>query len=569
MYKKCYATRLGNNKYKIHLWDEGGYDEIEWYNTAYQECSKDQEEFKGLGGESLKKVSKWDKNSNNLHFHDMKPHQKYLVERYGIDDKPSTGHRELFFDIECEIGGALTEEYIERAPMPITSIAWWDKTPNTWHILILDKKDQLKHTKAKSKEIIPCSTEQELLAKFLEHFREIDPDILIGYNSDFFDIPYLYYRMCNILGQEWADQLSPLNQVNAKKNNQYFFKRNQFVDIIGVESLDYMRLHKKYSWKDEPSWKLDAIGEKYAKVNKIEYDGNLDQLFETDINKFIQYNFRDVEILKLLDEKLQYIALTKNLSHKGNHNYSEVYSNSITQDGAISAYLLSKNIIPPPRDPNPKSKKGYAGGFLFCPKAGLYKYMFDEDLTSLYPSIIMSLNIGKETFQGRIIDHDDRNNRLGLNDLKSMDPKRKLLLENNRGVQTHIEAERIIDAIESGGYSISANGCIFDTKVESTLSNVLNKWFDERVLYKNEMKKAFKSGDKAKGEYYYLMQYTMKILLNSLYGATALPSFRYGMSHSILSEAITLSGWRIIQESALCANRHMNKVIRNEVKLNL
>ena len=87
---------------------------------------------------------------------------------------------------------------------------------------------------------------------------------------------------------------------------------------------------------------------KYAKVNKIEYEGNLDQLFETDINKFIQYNFRDVEILKLLDEKLQYIALTKNLSHKGKHNYSEVYSNSITQDGAISAYLLSKNIIPLP-----------------------------------------------------------------------------------------------------------------------------------------------------------------------------------------------------------------------------
>ena len=195
--------------------------------------------------------------------------------------------------------------------------------------------------------------------------------------------------------------------------------------------------------------------------------------------------------------------------------------------------------------------------------------MFDEDLTSLYPSIIMSLNIGKETFQGRIIDHDDRNNRLGLNDLKSMDPKRKLLLENSRGVQTHIEVERIINAVESGGYSISANGCIFDTKVESTLSNVLNKWFDERVLYKNEMKKAFKNGDKAKGEYYYLMQYTMKILLNSLYGATALPSFRYGMSHSILSEAITLSGWRIIQESALCANKHMNKVIRNELKLEL
>ena len=569
MYKKAFARKLKDNKYLIHLWEDEGYSKVEWDNQAYIECDENEAQYTGLNGEPLKKVINWRSDDSKLHFHDMPPYQKFLVEKYGINDEPSTTHREIFFDIECEMGDALTPEYIKSAPKRITSIAWYDKQIDEWGIVILDDEQQLTRTKAKNKEIIPCKTEEELLAKFLERFKEIDPDILIGYNSDFFDIPYLYYRMCNVLGQEWADQLSPLNQVNAKKNNQYFFKRNQFVDIIGVESLDYMRLHKKYSWKDEPSWKLDAIGEKYAGVNKVDYDGNLDQLFETDINKFIQYNFRDVEILKLLDEKLQYIALTKNLSHKGNHNYSEVYSNSITQDGAISAYLLSNNIIPPPRDPNPKSKKGYAGGFLFCPKAGLYKYMFDEDLTSLYPSIIMSLNIGKETFQGRIIDHDDRNNRLGLIDLKAMDPKRKLLLENNRGVQTHIEAERIINAVESGGYSISANGCIFDTKVESTLSTVLNKWFKERVIYKNKMKESFKMGNKAKGEYYHLMQYTMKILLNSLYGATALPSFRYGMNYSILSEAITLTGHRIIQESALCANRHMNKVIRNEIKLKI
>ena len=330
-----------------------------------------------------------------------------------------------------------------------------------------------------------------------------------------------------------------------------------------------MRLHKKYSWKDEPSWKLDAIGEKYAGVNKVEYEGNLDQLFETDIHKFIQYNFRDVEILKLLDEKLQYLALSKNLSHKGKHNYSEVYSNSITQDGAISAYLLSQGIIPPARHKNPKAKKGYAGGYLFCPKAGLYKYMFDEDLTSLYPSIIMSLNIGRETFKGRIIDADDRNNRLGLNDLKERDPEEELLIENDKKQQTRVNVGKLIAMIEQNNFAISANGCLFSTNKESTLSTVLNKWFDERVKYKNEMKKAFKSGDKEKGAYYHLMQYTMKILLNSLYGATALPSFRYGMSLSILSEAITLSGHRIIQESALCANRHMNKVLRGELKLKI
>ena len=567
MYKKCYASRIKNNKYKIHLWDDIGYDEIVWYDSAYERNNDGK--YIGVDGAKLDKTTRWERNDPGLYFQDMKPHQKYLVERYGTADEPSKNHKELFFDIECEIGGALTEDYIANAPMPITSIAWWYKQKDEWAILILDKKNQLKHAKARNKEIIPCKTEAELLAAFLEKFREIDPDILVGYNSDFFDIPYLYYRMCNVIGEEWANHLSPLTKVNYKKNNDYFFKRNQFVDIIGVESLDYMRLHKKYSWKDEPSWKLDAIGEKYAGVNKVEYEGNLDQLFETDIHKFIQYNFRDVEILKLLDEKLQYLALTKNLSHKGKHNYSEVYSNSITQDGAISAYLLSQGIIPPARHKNPKAKKGYAGGYLFCPQAGLYKYMFDEDLTSLYPSIIMSLNIGRETFKGRIIDVDDRNNRLGLNDLKERDPDEELLIENDKKQQTRVNVGKLIAMIEQNNFAISANGCLFSTDKESTLSTVLNKWFDERVKYKDEMKKAFKAGDKEKGAYYHLMQYTMKILLNSLYGATALPGFRYGLPESILSESITLTGWRIIQESALCANRHMNKVMKGETTLKI
>jgi DNA polymerase elongation subunit (family B) len=179
-YKKCYATRLGGNKYKIHLWDSAGYDEIEWVNSAYQECPLEQAQFIGLNGEPLKKLTKWDKNTPNIHFHDMKPHQKFLVERFGKDDIPSKGHRELFFDIECEIGGALTEEYIERAPMPITSIAYWDKTPNKWVILILDKNQKIQPLKLENKEIIPLQTERQLLSKFIEHIRNIDPDILIG-----------------------------------------------------------------------------------------------------------------------------------------------------------------------------------------------------------------------------------------------------------------------------------------------------------------------------------------------------------------------------------------------------
>ena len=585
MYKKAYIGKRikdRKNEFEIHLWEEDNTHQIIHYkNKVYQECKPEDAVAIGINGEPLKLLQphQWffsknpnysNKNTPNLHFQDMSVEQKFLVERYGIDDTPSIGHKELFFDIECEIGGALTEDYIQSAPMPITSIAWWDKSTDEWAIIILDKKKQLKNTQSKNHKIISCTTEGELLTRFVGIVRDIDPDILIGYNSDYFDIPYLYYRMCNVIGKDLADDLSPIGQVNSKRFSKYFYAKDQFVKIIGIESLDYIRLHRKYSWKDEPSWKLDDIGKKYTGLNKIEYEGTLDDLFEQDIHKFIEYNFRDVEILKLLDEKLQYIALTKNIAHKGKHNYEQVYHNSVTQDGAISAYLLSEGIIPPSKTFKQEKKEGYAGGYLFCPKAGLYKYMFDEDLTSLYPSIIMTINIGKETLVARIIDENDRNNRLGLNDLKEMDPDKELYIEDYISKKRSSQKiSKIINIIETKKLAISANGCMFRTDKESVLSTILQKWFEERVIYKNRMKAAYEVGDKEKGEYNHLMQYTMKILLNSLYGATALPSFRYGMNYSILSEAITLSGHRIIQESALCANRHMNKVIKGKIKLKI
>ena len=556
MYKKCFAQRTGGNTYLMHLWTDEGYQKVEWTNQAYVECGEADATHVGLGGEPLKKVRSWKPDNTKLHFHDMTPYQKFLVEKYGINDEPSQTQREIFFDIETEMGDALTVEYIQNAPKKVTSIAWYDKQVDEWGILILDTKNQLEHTKARNKEITPCKTESDLLAKFLEKFREIDPDIIVGYNSDYFDIPYLYYRMCNVLGEDWARHLSPIGYV---RETPWF--KDQYIQIAGVESLDYMRLHKKFSWKDEPSWKLDAIGEKYAGINKVEYEGNLDSLFESDINKFIQYNFVDVEILVELDKKLEYLALSKNLSHKGKHNYQEVYANTNTQDGAISAYLLSQNIIPPAKDKDLKAEKGYAGGYLFCPKAGIYNYMFDEDLTSLYPSIIMSLNIGKETLKARIIDADDRNNRLGLNDLKAKDLNSTVIIKNHKGKRAEVTIANLLKFINSNQFTISANGTMFATNRQSVLSTILAKWFGERVLYKGKMKKAYQAKDKEAGAKYHLLQYTMKILLNSLYGATALPSFRYGNVN--LSKAITLSGQRIIQESALIANKKMNEEIKN------
>jgi DNA polymerase elongation subunit (family B) len=571
-YKSCFVQPLKENNYKVHLWDDGGYQTMIWNYHAYVECDDHDADknVRGLRQESLRKVNKWEKDNSKLHFHDMRPYQRFLVDKYGINDEPSTTHQEVFFDIECEMGGALTEDYIRSAPKPITSIAWWHKQTDEWKILILDRKSELQRDKEGNREIIPLLTEEELLQSFIVEMRKINPDILVGYNSDYFDIPYLYYRICNVFDKEIANMLSPIGFVMDESE----WNRDSWLKIAGTESLDYMKLHKKFSFKDEPSYKLDALGKKYVGMEKIEYEGSLDRLFREDKQKFIAYNFRDVEILKALDEKFQYLPLTKNLAHKGKINYSDVYKNSMIHDGAISAYLLSQGIIPPSRDKNPITKQNYAGGYLFCPQAGLYKYMFDEDLTSLYPSIIMSLNIGKETLVGRVIIPNEKvvvegkeifNCRYGLNDLKKLDSDTELILENSQRKRTKIEAGKLVKLIEDMEFAVSANGVMYRTDFDSVLKTILAKWFDERVLYKNKMKEAYKAGDKEKGAQYHLLQHTMKILLNSLYGATALGSFRYG--NVILSESITLSGQRIIQESALFANTHMNKVMRGELTL--
>ena len=571
MYKNCYVQRGDEwNHYRIHLWTDEGYTEEEFQNYGYQECSPQQATHKGLKGEDLKRVFNWDRENPQMHYSDHTRgniHTKFLIDKYGDNDTPSVTHREVFFDIEIEMGGALTPEYIKQAPKPVTSIAWWDRQLDEWKIVIVDKEDNLEHTIDKQgREVIPVKRETDLLDLFIKMMEEIQPDILVGYNSDYFDIPYLYYRIKNTMGDRTSKRLSPINIVEEQTWNE-----DVPIKIAGVSSLDYMRLHKKYSFKDEPSFKLDALGEKYVDQKKIEYEGSLDRLFAEDKEKFIEYNFVDVLILKKLDEKFQYIDLTKNLAHKGKVLYEEVYLSSKIQDGAISSWLLSEDIIPPNKDLNPITKKNYAGGYLFCPKTGIYNYMFDEDLTSLYPSIIMSLNIGKETYVGRVLDlFDDRNNRLGLNDLEKMvteDPEKEMPVENLQRKQNYMKVKDIIDTIKKNNLSITANGVMFRTDKPSTLNVILDKWFDERVMYKKAMKKAYKSGNKKEGELNHLKQYTMKILLNSLYGATALPSFRYGSV--ILSEGITLTGQRIIQESALFANTHMNKVLRGELKLEI
>jgi DNA polymerase elongation subunit (family B) len=160
---------------------------------------------------------------------------------------------------------------------------------------IVDKSKEIQEYNQNGKHIIPCGSEKELIKRFLDKFEELDPTIIIGWNSAYFDIPYLYFRLTQIVGEDEIARMSPIRKVDYSE-----FMGEIRVRIGGVNHLDYMLLHKKYIMKEEPSYKLGDIGTKYVKLGKIEYEGNLNTLFKNDLNAFIEYNLRDVEIIEKL-----------------------------------------------------------------------------------------------------------------------------------------------------------------------------------------------------------------------------------------------------------------------------
>ena len=541
--------------------DEKGWVEVD-YKPTYYKLDNDGEFFT-LDGRKASPTQEFDKERPDQFFEiDIPIQTNALVDIYKDTDDTPSFHNIVYLDIECEIGGALTTEYIKRAPMKITSIALYDNTLQKYYCLILDEKKQINYVEEDNKEIIPYNTEKELLHGFLDKWQECDPTIISGWNSEFFDIPYLYHRMCNVIGDKEARKLSPLKKCFVKD-----YRDNSSVTIEGLNHLDYMLLHKKFIMKQEPSYRLDAIGEKYAKINKIEYEGSLDDLFERDIQKFIEYNLRDVEILVALDDKLQFIALTQNICHLCHTSYENIYYSTALNEGAILTYLRRKDIVSPnkPTTMN-KSLYGkneeYAGGYLKDPVPGLYQWVSDLDFTSLYPSIIRNLNMGIETLVCRIKNRSKYDNVWGLEDLKQMDPNKVLTIErvgNDRKVQQiEMSVQKVIDFVESKNMIIAANGTIFRTDKDSIVAKVLDDWFDKRKQYKSKMKEAYKAGDKELGEFYNKRQHAFKIKLNDVYGCFAQNGWRYSDGNLFISKAITLTGQRLDQESINFVNREIN-----------
>lgn len=563
-----------------------GWNTFKYSSTYYKiDPEGEFETLDGLRASYCKKIDK----SKPLEYYeiDIPMETRVLIDLYKNEDEPPKWQNILFFDIEIEIGGALTPEYIKAAPMPVTSIALYDKTTKQKICFVTDKSKKLEIYEKDGIHIIPCVSEKELLKKYLDKWEELDPTIITGWNSGYFDVPYLYYRISSILNEEEACRLSPLGRIKVNDYDQ-----EQPIIICGINHLDYMLLFKKFITKQEPSYKLGEIGEKYVGLGKIDYIGNLDKLFREDIEKFIDYNVRDVDILIKLDEQMQFIDLAVNICHLCHVPYEQIYYSTVMNEGAILTYLKRKNIVSPnkPTTINPELKNittrnakalflakkiskeefeemkelaEYAGGYLKDPIPGLYEWVSDLDFTSLYPSIIRNMNIGLETLIGRIQNRNKYDNQWGLGDLKKLPMNQELIIEKvtkKRNIkQSTIQVGELIKLIEDNNLLVAANGTLFKQDVTSIVVELLNDWFAKRKHYKKLMSKAFKEGDDVLGDYYNRLQHAYKIKLNDLYGCYALNSWRYSDGNKFISKAITLTGQRLTQDSGTFVNAELNK----------
>jgi DNA polymerase elongation subunit (family B) len=533
-----YQAIFYNKKTKLyHLRDDvKGWDKFPYQHTFYKPDLQGQ--YLTLFGDSVSPTKNYNKECFET---DVDEETRVLVDYYFKSDDTPLYHNIVFLDIECEIAGALTPNTVIEAPTKITSIALYDVNTKQYYCYILDEDQLLESSQKDNTFVISCVSEKILLRAFLAKWKEIDPTIVSGWNSVFFDIPYTYNRIAKVLGRTPANSLSPIDIVTYNPNS------DNPVTIAGINHLDYMLLFKKYVTKQEPSYALGNIGTKYVKLGKIEYYGSLDKLFKEDVQKFIEYNIRDVEILVKLEEKMKFIDLTVTVGHLCHTKYENIYYSTALNDGAILTYLKRKNIISPNK-PTTLNKQlaglsikkaeldykagditkdqldkiielsEYAGGYLKDPIPGLYSDVIDLDFTSLYPSIIRSLNMGVETLIGNVKIRDKYDSNWTLLDLKTLKPSEKITIENPKRQVTQITASKLIEMIEKNKLTIAASGGLFRSDKRSVVCDVLSDWFDKRVEYKNMMKDAYKvKKDPILGEFYNKRQHAFKIKLNDVY----------------------------------------------------
>ena len=540
MYQSIYCDRKTST---IHLWDDlNGYVSFKDEPYAYRKSRNGK--YKSIFGDSLERITKFNFRDPTLFSSDIPVDTRVLIDAYADSDEVSINHRRAYIDIEVDSVGGYPN--IEDPIKEVTAIALLDEVKDTYYCFILDKDAVVQNENKDNTIILPYLNEEDLLVAFLKKWDEVKPTIVSGWNIDGFDFPYLHARLVRVLGEEVANALSPINIC-------YFNKYKNKMTIAGVNALDYLVLYKKYSGKNLTNYRLDTVAKEELKIGKIEYEGSLNDLMKSDIKKFIEYNLHDIILVKKMNDQLQFIELAMSICHVCHVGYEEFGMSSKFLEGALLTYLRRKKLIAPnkklkldvvDRDDDLADDVGFEGAYVKDPVPGRYDWVCSADINSLYPSVIMSLNISPETKVGIIKDWDSE--KLVK---KSAD---KIAFDNE--VYTYEDFGKII---VDNNLSVSANGIVYDQSKLGCIPDILKTWFAERVEYKTKMKDASTRKDKEQYVFWKRRQHVQKILLNSLYGVLGLSIFRfYDLDNAA---AVTLTGQEIIKTSAKYVNNKFNK----------
>jgi len=487
--------------------------------------------------EAKKWIQEYDNVTNFEYFGNTRYQYPYIADKFpGKVDWDINKIRILTIDIECESENGFPDPNL--AEEPLISITVKDNI--TKRILVFGMGNFVNDRE--DVDYIKLATERDMIAKFTEYWNFYKPDVITGWNVKFFDIPYLMNRFKHLMGEEYISQFSPWGIVNESTALGLGYNRKEnYYDLLGIATLDYLDLYRKHTFVRRESYKLDYIGEVEVGETKNEnpYD-TFKEFYSNDYQRFIEYNIQDVELVDKLEDKMKLIELHLTMAYEAKVNYQDVFGQVRMWDSIIFNHLKEKNVVVPAVVESKKSD-GYEGAYVKDPVVGFHDWICSFDLNSLYPHLIMQYNISPETMVG-------------------FDPGKVNVVDM---------LNEKTDLSNLDGRTITPNGAQFRIDKQGFLPELMNKLYKERVIYKDKMLKA-KSLYQETGDKRLLneiatnhnIQLARKIALNSAYGAIGNQYFRYfDVRHA---EGITMAGQLTIRWIENDVNKFLNKLLKSE-----
>lgn len=422
--------------------------------------------------------------------------------------------------------------------------------------------------------------ESRMLQDFVEFWESADIDIVTGWNVNFFDIPYIVNRITRVLGEEEAKRLSPWKQIRSRIV-EVNGNKNEVYDLVGIATIDYYDLYRKFTYVTRESYRLDHIAFVELGQRKLHYDGSITDFYRQDFQRFVEYNIKDVDLVRRLEDKLKLLELSLALAYSAKVNLGDVFSQVRTWDTIIYHELNSRKVVVPPRKTSEKDDK-YEGAYVKDPIIGQHDWVVSFDLDSLYPHLIMQYNLSPETkvsnkhrglykveeFLAHGGAHAHTHTHTGAH-APTPAPTHTRTGTRRKAVDEFLEDMRIKDL------SVPANCVVFRKDEQGFLAHLMDRMYAERKVFKGKMLdakrrlKELKEGSpeeirRIKNEIskYHNFQQVRKIQLNSAYGAIGNEYFRY--FDIDIAEAITISGQLSIRWIEGHLNAFLNKTLGTE-----